>query len=98
MPAGTLEQRPLGRTGLSATPLGLGGVWLGHTPAGFREDVAVATVLRALDLGINLVDTSPSGYYAGGNSERWVGADVAAASAPIPESTWREFLAEFGLP
>ena len=55
------------------TALGLGGVWLGHTPAGFEEDLAVATVLRGLELGINLVDTSPSGYYAAGNSERWVG-------------------------
>jgi len=68
-----LEKRRLGRTGMLVTPLGIGGVWLGHTPPGFRQDPAVATVLRALELGINLVDTSPSGYYAEGNSERWVG-------------------------
>lgn len=73
MPAHRFDKRSLGSTGLSVTPLGLGGVWLGHTPAGFRADAAVATVLRALDLGINLIDTSPSGYYAGGNSELWVG-------------------------
>jgi D-threo-aldose 1-dehydrogenase len=36
-------------------------------------EMAVATVLRALGLGINLIDTSPSGYYAGGQSESWVG-------------------------
>jgi D-threo-aldose 1-dehydrogenase len=68
-----LKQRRLGRTGLHVTPLGLGGVWLGHTAGGFDADLATATVLRALELDINLVDTSPSGYYAEGNSERWVG-------------------------
>jgi D-threo-aldose 1-dehydrogenase len=73
VPGRPLDKRRLGRTGLLVTPLGLGGVWLGHTPDGYKEDVAVATVLRALELGINLVDTSPSGWYAGGNSERWVG-------------------------
>jgi aryl-alcohol dehydrogenase-like predicted oxidoreductase len=68
-----LNRRRLGRTGLVVTPLGLGGVWLGHTPGGFKKDVAVGTVLRALELGINLIDTSPSGWYAGGESEHWVG-------------------------
>ncbi len=73
MPISPLDKRRLGRTGLRVTPLGLGGVWLGHTPDGYDADLAVATVLRALELGVNLVDTSPSGWYAGGNSERWVG-------------------------
>jgi aryl-alcohol dehydrogenase-like predicted oxidoreductase len=60
--------RALGRTGLWVTPIGLGGVWLGKTPEGEQDDVAVATVLRALELGINLVDTSAG--YGGGRSER----------------------------
>lgn len=65
------EKRRLGRTGFYVTPLGLGGAWLGHTPDGIDEDLAVQTVLRALELGINLIDTS--GTYEGGKSEVFIG-------------------------
>ncbi|KPJ62697.1 MAG: hypothetical protein AMS15_03135 [Planctomycetes bacterium DG_23] len=64
-------KRRLGRSGLYVTPLGLGGVWLGSTPEGFDEELGVATVLRALELGINLIDTSAG--YGGGRSERCIG-------------------------
>jgi len=62
---------PLGRTGLQVSPLGLGGAWLGLKGNAFDDEQAVGTVLRALELGLNLVDTSPS--YAGGQSERRIG-------------------------
>jgi len=64
-------KRCLGSTGLRVTPLGLGGAWLGHTRNGLNEDTAVATVLRALDLGISLIDTSPA--YIRGTSEVFIG-------------------------
>ncbi len=64
-----LSKRRLGRTNMFVTPIGLGGGWLGHTSEGFSDEVAVATVLRALELGINLIDTSP--LY--GESERRIG-------------------------
>jgi aryl-alcohol dehydrogenase-like predicted oxidoreductase len=64
-------KRRLGRSGLYVTPLGLGGVWLGRTPQGFDEKIGVATVLRALELDINLIDTSRA--YGGGRSERCIG-------------------------
>ncbi|MGD0089157.1 MAG: aldo/keto reductase [Planctomycetota bacterium] len=63
------KKRRLGRTNIQVTPLGLGGAWLGRTPKGFSDEVAVATVLRALRLGIRAVDTAP--LY--GESERRVG-------------------------
>lgn len=63
------RKRQLGRTNLRVTPVGLGGAWLGRTPSGFSDETAVATVLRAWELGINLVDTSP--LY--GESERRIG-------------------------
>ena len=66
-----LAKRRLGRTDLYVTPLGLGGVWLGRTLEGFSEDAGVAAVLRALELGINLIDTSAG--YGGGRSERCIG-------------------------
>lgn len=60
--------RPLGSTGLSVSPLGLGTVKLGRDqgvkyPNGFRiPDDAQARQLLALarDLGINLIDTAPA--------------------------------------
>jgi aryl-alcohol dehydrogenase-like predicted oxidoreductase len=58
-----LQKRKLGRTGFMVTPLGLGGAWLGYdsTTHTRDEEVGIAAVLRALDLGINLIDTS-GGY------------------------------------
>jgi aryl-alcohol dehydrogenase-like predicted oxidoreductase len=67
----TAERRPLGRTGINVTPLGLGGAWLGYMPNNSHrdEDIGIATVLRAMELGIRLIDTS-GGY---GDSERIIG-------------------------
>ncbi len=64
-----LEKRRLGRTGLMVTALGLGGAWLGHSREGYDEGRAIGAVLRALELGISLIDTS--GDY--GPSERFIG-------------------------
>jgi aryl-alcohol dehydrogenase-like predicted oxidoreductase len=64
-----LEKRRLGRTGFMVTALGLGGAWLGHKREGYDEERAIKAVLRALELGINLIDTS--GDY--GPSERFIG-------------------------
>lgn len=65
----TLPRRRLGRTGYDVTALGLGGAHLGRTESGFDDELAVATVHRALALGINLIDTAP--YY--GDSQRRIG-------------------------
>jgi len=62
-------KRRLGRTGLRVTPLGLGGAHLGRTATGFSDEQAVRCVHRALELGINLIDTAP--LY--GESERRLG-------------------------
>ncbi len=65
-----LVTRRLGRTGLQVSPIGLGGAHLGRATDGFDESQAVATVHRALELGVNLIDTSP--MY--GPSEHFIGA------------------------
>lgn len=63
--------RPLGRTGALVTRVGIGD--LADRSVGL--DACVATLRRALDFGLNLVDTAPS--YEDGFSERVVGAALA---------------------
>jgi predicted aldo/keto reductase-like oxidoreductase len=62
-----MDVRVLGRTGLRVKRLGFGGMTLPHVDV----DQAVATVNRALDLGINFVDTARA--YSRGDSERKIG-------------------------
>ena len=69
-----LPKRRLGRTGFEVTALGLGGAHLGRTPDGLDDDLAIATVHRALELGVNLIDTAPM-YW---QSERRVGLALEA--------------------
>jgi aryl-alcohol dehydrogenase-like predicted oxidoreductase len=57
---------------MHVTPMGIGGAYLGRTSSGQPDErVALDTVLRGLELGINVVDTSPK--YLGGESERLIG-------------------------
>ncbi len=83
--------RPLGRTGLCVAPVGLGTVKIGRNegvkyPKGFSlpTDKEVAALLdRALELGVNLIDTAP----AYGTSEERLGAFVKAHRAEIVLAT-----------
>lgn len=68
-----MEQRKLGEPGLKITCLGLGtwafggDVWWGH-----QEDKnSIETLYRAIDLGINFIDTAP--VYGKGRSEKVIG-------------------------
>lgn len=64
-----MEYRNLGRTGVKVAPLALGtDNILNPTP----EDESRRMILRALDAGINLIDTSNS--YRRGEAERVIGA------------------------
>jgi aryl-alcohol dehydrogenase-like predicted oxidoreductase len=71
-----MEQRLLGGTGVHVSPLCLGammfGAW-GETD----HDASVRTIHRALDAGINFVDTAD--VYARGESEEIVGKALAGA-------------------
>jgi len=72
MNASALAKRRLGRTGFAVTPLGMGGAHLGRIAPGsteYSDDLAVAAVHRGLELGINVIDTSP--MY--GESQRRIG-------------------------
>jgi len=74
-----MKRRPLGRTGLMISPIGMGGAtfgyvhrasnWDPHSDAGRRT--VMATLNHGLDRGINYIDTSP--LYGDGHSETLIG-------------------------
>ena len=65
-----MEYRLLGRTGVSVSPLCLGTMMFGPWGSDDRAD-AIRVIHRALDAGINFVDTAD--VYSGGVSEEIVG-------------------------
>jgi aryl-alcohol dehydrogenase-like predicted oxidoreductase len=67
-----MNKRPLGKTGLVVSEIGFGAWGIGGMQwIGAREDESVRALHRALDLGMNLVDTALA--YGEGTSERLVG-------------------------
>jgi D-threo-aldose 1-dehydrogenase len=68
----SLPTRPLGRTGLQVSVLGVGCAWLGRRADGsIDEDTGLAAILAALDSGVRLIDTAS--LYAQGTAEKVVG-------------------------
>jgi len=65
-----MQYRPLGRTGVQVSPLCLGAMMFGPWGNGDHED-ASRIIHRALDAGINVVDTAD--VYSAGVSEEIVG-------------------------
>ena len=70
-----VEQRRLGRTGLSVSVLGLGAAPLGGMYAPTSDAAAAETVCAALDAGITLIDVAP--HYGQGLAERRLGLGLA---------------------
>jgi aryl-alcohol dehydrogenase-like predicted oxidoreductase len=76
-----LPTRPLGRTGMDVTAVGLGAWAIGglgweHAWGPQDDDDSVAAVVRAVEAGVNWVDTAP--VYGHGHSEETVGAALCA--------------------
>lgn len=57
---GEIPKRPLGKTGLDVTILGLGGARVGNLR---DEKQAIATIQRCRELGVNYFDTAAAGAY-----------------------------------
>jgi len=70
-----MDPRPLGRTGMQVSPLCLGTMMLGAWGNPDHDD-GVRIVHRALDAGINFIDTAD--VYSRGESEEIVGKALAA--------------------
>ena len=66
-----MKYRPLGRTGLSVSEVGLGGAGIGQVWGATTEAECIRLVRRAVELGINYFDTSP--MYGRGKSEEILG-------------------------
>jgi aryl-alcohol dehydrogenase-like predicted oxidoreductase len=80
----TLPTRELGTTGMRLTTVGLG-AWAMGGPGWLTswgrvdDDTSVATILHAVEHGVNWVDTAP--IYGHGHSEQVVGRALAALPA-----------------
>ena len=69
-----MDYRPLGRTGISVSPLCLGAMMFGAFGNPDHDD-AVKIIHTALDAGINFIDTADG--YSGGESEEILGKALA---------------------
>lgn len=76
-----MERRILGKTGLEVSECAMGGLFVASFAGDF--DSAKAAVHRALDLGVNLIDTAP-GYM---DSEEVLGKILDGANTPYYIST-----------
>jgi len=89
-----MRYRPLGKTGLSVSEIGYGAWGIGGSMwIGAKEDESVRALHRAIELGVNFIDTA-RGY---GESERIVGRVVrehrgdelyVATKVPPKNSIW----------
>lgn len=78
-----MERRPLGKTGLSVSALGLGGAAFGQQYGAVSDAEVTACVHAAIGAGVNLIDTAA--YYGRGTSEEFLGRAL--------EGGWREKVA-----
>jgi aryl-alcohol dehydrogenase-like predicted oxidoreductase len=72
----SLPSRALGRSGLDAGAIGLGCMSFSPVYGGFDPDLASATIERALDLGVTMLDTAD--IYGPHISEEVVGKAIAS--------------------
>jgi aryl-alcohol dehydrogenase-like predicted oxidoreductase len=80
-----MEQRTLGRDGLVVSAIGLGCMGMSEFYGPRDEDEAIATIRRALDLGVNFLDTAD--MYGPFTNERLVGRAIAGRREAVVLAT-----------
>ena len=81
-----MRTRRLGRTGLEVTELGYGAWGIGGTGwLGASDDESLRALLRAVELGVNFIDTAY--VYGDGHSEELVGEALRAAAETVYVAT-----------
>ncbi len=86
-----MEHRVLGSTGISVSTLALGAMMFGRA-FGTDDDDCVRMVHRALDAGVNMIDTAD--VYSAGHSEEIVGRAIGRRRDDVVVAT--KFGARFG--
>ena len=71
----TMEYATVGGTDIRVSRIGLGTWAIGGSWGGRDDDAAIATIDRALEQGVNLIDTAPG--YGQGHAEELVGRALA---------------------
>jgi aryl-alcohol dehydrogenase-like predicted oxidoreductase len=81
-----MERRRLGRTGLEVSEVGYGAWGIGGSGwLGAKDDESLQALERALDLGVNLIDTALG--YGDGHSEELVGQVVRGRAETVRVAT-----------
>lgn len=81
-----MKMRPLGRSGLAVSEIGFGAWGIGGTMwMGARDEDSLAALHRAIDRGVNLIDTAI--VYGQGRSERLCGQVVRERSETVYVAT-----------
>ena len=81
-----MNYRSLGKTGLQVSELGYGGWGIGKPGwVGADDDESLRALHRAIDQGVNFLDTALG--YGEGHSERLVGQAARGAKTPVYVAT-----------
>ncbi len=74
-----MKQRAFGKTGVTVSEIGFGGWAIGGSWGAQAEGDSIAALQRALDLGVNFIDTAAG--YGNGRSERIIASVLEARKA-----------------